>query len=432
MTVHVGSPLDGAPVLSFARDLWTDVPRCRHHVLSRLAPSSRVLFVSPPATSVREVPRQLRHGGLALGGLSEVSDGLFTFVPPPWLPYSNRPALNRSLEALRASYIRYLLARLEMCDPILYVWHPAFIDIVERFKARLVVYHCYDEYSAFRGANREQIEAQEARLLKRADLVFTVTPGLRDRRVRQNPRTFVVRNGVDADFFGSALAPETAVAPDIASIPRPIVGCISRVVPEYFDAVLLREVVRKRRAWSLVVIGPESAPQVSGGEDLEELKREPNVYFLGPRPFDSLPSYLKGMDVCTIPYRRTGNTQLADPLKLYEYLAAGKPIVSVPHAFADDVRPHVSMAADADEWIGAIEDALAGDSPELRAGRQAVAQGNTWDERVRQISHLVKAALASRERSWEPGAGFRWPIDRQDPRAAVSASTKGATTRSHE
>lgn len=398
MTTEVASLLGGVPVLSFARDLWTDVPRCRHHVLSRLATSSRVLFVSPP-THLRATVQKLRNGGLANRGLTQVRPGLFTFVPPPWLPYSDRPTLNKVLEGLRASYIRRLLDRLEMHRPILYVWHPAFIDIVERFEAPLVVYHCYDEYTAFRGANREELDAQEARLLRRADLVFTVSPGLRERRVALNPNTFVVRNGVDAAYFARALAPETVVPSDMSRIPRPVIGCISRVVPEYFDAGLLRQVFLRRPDWSLVVIGPESPALVSGGDELRELKAQPNVHFLGPRPFDSLPAYLKGMDVCAIPYRLTGNTQVADPLKMYEYLAAGKPIVSVPRDFADDVRPFVRSAGDADEWIAAIEDALAHDTHGLRASRMAVAHDNTWDQRVEQISRLVTAAMERRARS---------------------------------
>ena len=150
------------------------------------------------------------------------------------------------------------------------------------------------------------------------------------------------------------------------------------------------------------------------------------------RSFESLPSYLKAIDVCTIPYRVTGNTELADPLKLYEYLAAGKPIVSVPREFADDVRPFVYTGAGADGWVGAIEQALAVDSPELRAKRQAVAQENTWDKRIDQISHLVMAALARREGASQSGRKF-WQFDHQ-PRhpAAASASARGTTTRSHE
>ena len=113
MTTAVGSLLNGVPVLSFARDRWTDLPRCRHHVLSRLAAGTRVLFVSPPATHVRRAAGRLLHGGLMQSGLTQVNEGLFTFVPPPWLPYSSRPSLNRILESLRASYIRRLLDRLD-------------------------------------------------------------------------------------------------------------------------------------------------------------------------------------------------------------------------------------------------------------------------------------------------------------------------------
>ncbi len=390
------SLLNGLAILSFARDFWTDVPRCRHHVLSRLAEFSRVLFVSPPTTHLRDAAHKLRHGGLTDRGLTQVSPGLFTFVPPAWLPYSYRPSLNRMLEGLRVSYIRRLLDRLEMHRPILYVWHPAYIDLVERFDAPLVVYHCYDEYSAFRGANREQLEAQEARLLRRADLVFTVSPGLRERRVEANPNTFVVRNGVDANHFATALDPETVVPPDLAHIRRPIIGCLSRIVPEYFDAGLLRQVFLARPDWSLVVIGPENTEVVSGGDELTALKSQPNVHFIGRRPFESLPAYLKGMDVCVMPYRVTRNIQLGDSLKMYEYLAAGKPIVSVPLDFAAEVRPFVRAARDADEWIAAIEEALAHETLEVRAARRAIARENTWDQRVDQISHLIADALTRR------------------------------------
>jgi len=396
VAADISSVLNGLPILSFARDFWTDVPRCRHHVLSRLAEYSRVLFVSPPTTHLRDTAHKLRSGGFTDRGLTQVSPGLFTFVPPAWLPYSYRPTLNRMLEGLRVSYIRHLLDRLEMHRPILYVWHPAFIDLVERFDAPLVVYHCYDEYAAFRGANREELEAQEARLLRRADLVFTVSPGLRERRVEVNPNTFVVRNGVDADHFAGALDPGTVVPPDLARIPRPIIGCLSRVVPEYFDAGLLRQVCLERPDWSLVVIGPENAEVVSGGDELRALKSQSNVHFIGRRAFESLPAYLKGMDVCVMPYRVTRNIQLGDSLKMYEYLAAGKPIVSVPLDFAAEVRPFVRVAHDADGWIAAIDDALAHETRDAQAARRALARENTWDQRVDQISHLIGEALNRR------------------------------------
>ena len=303
----IGAPLNGVPILSFARDLWTDVPRCRHHVMSRLAPSSRVLFVSPPATQIRDVARKLRQGGLSQSGLTQVSPELFTFVPPPWLPYSNRPALNRALEGLRASYIRHLLDRLEMHQPILYVWHPAFIDMVERFDAPLVVYHCYDEYGAFRGANREEIEAQEARLLRqRRSRIHRVARPARAACPRQPEHIRRPQRRRRRLFRESA----RARAPSSHQTLRPFRGRLSAASRASCPSTSTRlsfakcsEGARSGRSSSSV---PKARRRCPAARTSQLLKAEPNVHFLGMKSFESLPSYLKAMDVCTIPYRVTG------------------------------------------------------------------------------------------------------------------------------
>lgn len=390
--------LEGLSIVSFARDRWNDVPRCRHHVMSRLAERNRVLFVSR-STYIGKALEAIVRPEIEYG-LSQVTPNLFSFVPPPWLPFSYRPWLDAALSTLMVARLGWLFRQLRMTRPIAYVWHPAAVDLVERLDAQLVVYHCYDEVAAFAGAEPERIRDQERRLLQCADVVFAVSPGLCRRKRAVNPNVFLVRNGVDAARFGAARAPATAVPADIASIKRPVVGCVTRVVPEYFDAGLLRQVFSRRPDWSLVVVGPETGEQAFGRAELRALQALPNVHFLGLRPFDSLPGYLKAMDVCLIPYRLTENKLLADPLKVYEYLAAGKPVVSVPlEELADDVARLVAVGPDAETWIAAIEDALASDNSERQDARQAVAFANTWDERVRRISTHVLEALARRHGS---------------------------------
>jgi glycosyltransferase involved in cell wall biosynthesis len=386
--------LEGASILSLARDRWNDVPRCRHHVMSRLSQRNRVLFVSG-TVYVRRALQALTQADDF--GVSQVSDSLFTFVPPPWLPHSFRPSLNLVLASAQALAIRRILRRLDMeTRPIAYAWHPDAVDVVERLDPSLVVYHCYDEVAAFPGDDPGRIRAQEERLLKRADLVFAVSPGLCDRKRVFNPNVRLMRNGVDAVRFSAARSSGTAVPEDIASIKGPIVGCVTRVVPEFFDAGLLCEVFSQRPGWSLVVVGPVSGAQVAGGEALHDLQQLPNVHFLGSRQFERLPGYLKAMDVCLIPYRLTENKRLADPLKVYEYLAAGKPVVSVPLDLADDVRPLVRTGRDAAAWVTAIDEALGERRPDLEDARQAVAFANTWDERVSRISTHILDALEHR------------------------------------
>ena len=380
--------LDDASLISCAVDAWHDVPRCRHHVMSRVARRNRVLFTGPP-WYVRDALTSRSAGG----GLARVTDRLFTYRPPRWLPYSYRaPRLNEYALRLRSTCIRQAARRAGLDQPILYIWHPAFADLIGRLDERLVVYHCYDEYSAFSGSDRRRVAEDEARVLARADLVLTVSEGLQAKKRLLNANTHVMRNGVDYDLFSAAQHTATPRPPELDGVRGPIVGCVTRIVPEFFDAALLHDVFSRRRDWSFVVVGPECA----GGADLERLKALDNVHFLGRRDLTELPAYLKTFDACLIPYALTENKRLADPLKAYEYLAAGKPVISKPLAALAPFSHVVSFATEADEWIAAIDDAIRGDSPERIARRQAVARCNTWDDRVEEILQLIAAALPGR------------------------------------
>jgi glycosyltransferase involved in cell wall biosynthesis len=383
--------LEDAAIVSCAVDAWTDVPRCRHHVMSRVALRNRVLFTGPPW-----YVRDLFDSRASSGALTRVNDTLFTYRPPRWLPYTYRaPRLNEYSLRLRARCIRRAGRRAGIDRPILYLWHPSFADLIGRLDECLVVYHCYDEYAAFAGTDRCRVADDEARVLARADLVLTVSEGLYARKQPLNPNTHLVRNGVDYALFASAQDPATPRPPELAGITGPIVGCVTRIVPDYFDASLLHDVFSRRPDWTVVVVGPECAPCPA----IDRLKSLRNVRFLGRRALGELPAFLKAFDACLIPYTLTENKRLADPLKFYEYLAAGKPIVSKRLAGLAPFSDLVSFATDADEWIAAIADALRHDSPDRIARRQAIASRNTWDDRVHDILSLIAGARATKEQS---------------------------------
>jgi len=380
--------LEGASIISFAVDQWSDVPRCRHHVMSRLAGQNRVIF----ATSPWYIRDALRHRSGEAGGLHQISRNLFTYQPPRWLPYSYRfPRLDRCSLQVRCRLLARTARRLGMDRPILYIWHPSFADVIGQFDECLVVYHCYDEYAAFGGTDRAAVDEAEARLLRAADLVLTVSEGLHARKRVHNENTYLVRNGVDYRLFASSQDPQTPIAEELRAIRRPLIGCVTRIVPEYFDAALLRQIFTARPDWSFVVVGPRCAESA----ELSALEALPNVHMVGRRELTELPSYVKAFDACLIPYVLTENKRLADPLKLYEYLAAGKPVVSKPIAGVTSLGGDVvTVASTAAEWIEAIDDGIHDDSDERIAGRQAVARENTWDDRVALISGLIGRALS--------------------------------------
>ena len=158
-------------------------------------------------------------------------------------------------------------------------------------------------------------------LLEAADLVLTVSEGLQARRRVRNENTYLVRNGVDYPLFASAQDPDTSIAEELREIRGPIIGCVTRIVPEYFDAELLRTVFSARPDWSFVVVGPKCSESPA----LAELEALPNVYLLGRRPLTELPLYLKAFDACLIPYVLTENKRLADPMKLDRAQGAAPP-----------------------------------------------------------------------------------------------------------
>jgi glycosyltransferase involved in cell wall biosynthesis len=387
VTTNPRFELEGASIVSFAVDRWDDVPRCRHHVMSRLAKSNKVLFVMPP----RNLRQVFRHQPPGTAGVYRVSDNLFTYAPSRWLPkISSTRLAGRVLARLRIRALKRLMRKLGMTRPILYIWHPAFADMIGRFDERAVVYHCYDEYAAFAGNDRVQVASKDKRLLQEADVVFTVSDGLRRLKAEVNPNTHLVRNGVDYQLFASAQNPDLPVARELQNIPKPVIGCVTRVVPDYFDSDLVRQVFLRRPDWSLVVVGPEGEGNDDrAAQSLLALKALPNVHFLGRRELHDLPSYLKGFDACLIPYVLSENKLLADPLKLYEYLAAGKPVVSKPLPLLGWTGDAVAMADDVDEWVDAIDRQLRTDSPRKIAERQKLARANTWDDRVERISELI-------------------------------------------
>jgi glycosyltransferase involved in cell wall biosynthesis len=124
---------------------------------------------------------------------------------------------------------------------------------------------------------------------------------------------------------------------------------------------------------------------------LQALKALPNVQFLGLLPVEDVPSFIAGCDVCLIPYRVTDETRAISSLKLYEYLAAGKPVVSARVPAAEEHAPVVRMAdATIESWVNQVEAALAErDDPAQVAARQAVAAENTWEQRVERIEAVL-------------------------------------------
>jgi glycosyltransferase involved in cell wall biosynthesis len=224
----------------------------------------------------------------------------------------------------------------------------------------------------------------EERLCRNADIVFPSTDSMLQRFKHLNPEMHVVPHGADYPHFAKATHQDTPIPEDIASLPRPVIGSIGVMDPERFDADLIAALATARPHWSLVLVGPARKEM-----DLTRFESLPNVYLTGNRPIADLPNYLKGMDVTLIPYKINEATRDIYPLKLQEYLAAGRPVVSSAMPAVLPYAPLVRIARHRDEFLQEIEAALQEDSEAHRARRQAVARENSWEARVAsKVEHL--------------------------------------------
>ncbi|MHB8868269.1 MAG: glycosyltransferase [Thermoleophilia bacterium] len=370
---------------------WTS----KQQIMHRLSAANRVLYVEEPVTLLApfRVPERWSRWRALAPSLRREGPGLWVLTPPPLLPFGNlRPWINALNQRLLAAYIRWAQRRLGFREPLLWTYLPTSISLLDRLPAGPVVYHCVDEHSAYAGfVSPDVVRAYDDALTVRADLVITTAENLRASRAPLNPHTFHVPNAADVLHFRRALDPSLEIPDDIAAVPRPRVGVIG-VHDQRLDVAALEAIAAADPSWSVVLVGPVRHAEV----DEACLRRLPNVYFLGAKPLAEVPAYLKALDVALIPYTLTELSRNIFPLKLYEYLAGGVPVVSAALPELSGFADTIHLAAGPADYPGLVARALAEDGPELCAARVALAARNTWEERVETISELVETMLAAR------------------------------------
>jgi glycosyltransferase involved in cell wall biosynthesis len=194
----------------------------------------------------------------------------------------------------------------------------------------------------------------------------------------------------DAEHFKKAMDVGLEVPPDLAQIPRPILGFVGAVSNYKLNLDWLIYTAQQKPQWHIVLIGPvgKADPHTSLGQ----LKKYPNIHVLGHRSYSQLPSYLKGIDVAIIPYRKNQYTASVFPIKFFEFLATGKPVVISDLPALENYYDQVLMAATPQEFIHCCETALVMGT-KGQADRITLAEQNSWPSRVKQLLHHVETKL---------------------------------------
>jgi glycosyltransferase involved in cell wall biosynthesis len=312
---------------------------------------------------------------------------LFAYAPLTWSPHRRRPILDSAAVArgtLRATTPSFsaTLAHAGFEEVDLLFMEPgapmaALLDLYPRARS---VYRMCDDTAAFPDTPRS-FAALEREVFARVDLVVA-TARVLETRARQAgaPRVVHLPNACEPERFAAPVAPD----PVLASLGRPL-AIYAGAIDHWFDTALLEETARRRPEWRFVLVGPErgaTGPRLSA----------PNVHFLGPRPYDELPACFAAADAGLVPFRLTPMTDAIHPIKVYEYLAAGLPVVATPMAETAAMQAPIALARDAEAFAAALDRARGQDATDAgsgRAGRVLFARRHTWDDRFARLLEAI-------------------------------------------
>jgi glycosyltransferase involved in cell wall biosynthesis len=391
---------------------WDFLWQIHQEIASRLAKvGNRVLYIentgvrTPSLQDAKRVAARLKNSlrSLFSHGVREVSPNLHVISPIVLPPFgsSARRLINRRLLLPK---IKRVARRLGMRDPLFWSYLPTdtAIDLIDILRTResAIIYYCGADFSQLT-PHLDELRQSETTLLKMADVVFTFCPQLVKHCKKWNGNVHNVPAGVNLELFhdGESSEDETdadsssiysGITDTLSSLPHPVIGYVGGL-HKFVDYGLLRELAQARPRWSWVFVGAVQA-------EINGLAQLPNVHILGQQPHPSLAHYIRQFDVCLIPYLNNPATATALPLKLNEYLAMGKPIVSTElPAICDFNEQHqvlITALNQSDSFLRAIEQALSLSNDERAiARRREVAALGDWQSCLNAMSETIEAVL---------------------------------------
>lgn len=385
--------ITGQTILILSTQDWDAMPTRKHRWARQFAEQgNRVLYVEQQmhwAGWLIDLRRQVARLWRWLQMPREVAPNLRVYTLPLVLPFFQMWAPLNWLNNLGLTpVLRWALARLGWTEPVLWTYTPHSADFIGRLGERLVVYECVDEFSASKGlVHGPTVAALERRVLAGADQVIVTAQALYEAKAGDAQRIALVPNGADVDHFAVASAPDTALPDELRALPRPILGFVG-AVQYWVDFDLLKLLAESHPEWSLVFVGP-----VEPLARIDLLRGLPNVHFLGRRPYAEVPRYVAGFDVCLNPYILDGVAEACSPIKLYEYMASGKPLVSVDMPAARDFAGLIPLTSTAEGFLRAVEQTLAeqqnGRALAGRLARQQAARSHSWQARFEAVQAVV-------------------------------------------
>ena len=368
-------------VIWFSEIKWNFLTHRHHHLIRHFPDDWEILFIENFALGKKShfIPRR---------------DGRVTYVTLPIFKGTEYPLINaiqcnaflRLLFTIKLyvwTKIVLLLTGFSGNERLIFTSNIFFADIVQRLPKKILIYDCNDYPMGFSGA-LPIAEKYFRKTIERSDISIAVSEKLLDDiRKYKSAESYTVGNGVDYALFSGA--EKKAKPADMVSISNPIIF-YAGVVSDWFDFDLVETIANEIPDAAVVIVGPVISPNVRA--DVERLSKISRIHFLGIKPHAELPAYIRASHICMIPFKRTPLIERFSPNKMYEYLAAGRPVVTMN--YTEEIRrlrPEIYVAESNDEFISMIRKSLncKHDESVLRN----IAEKNSWMSKSREIVELI-------------------------------------------
>lgn len=313
-----------------------------------------------------------------------MADNIWVLTPIV-IPFGNNALVRRVNRLIFAAQYRLALRLLKFHVPYLFVFSPNWAPYTQAIRRRKMIYYCVDEHSSFSGVDSGQFAAWDGTLTRRADHVFCSADWLFRKKLSENPSTHYMPHGVNWGLFSRAVKQDDPGEDSgLKDLPRPILLFFGHVSYDWVDTALIKFVASERPSWQIALVGRSSIAQ-------SEFSGISNVHVLGERNYEDLPLTCKYASIGIIPFVSTELTKACNPLKLYEYLAAGLPVVSTDIPEVRKYQEMVLIGRTPMQFLAACDEALTIDRATWSPRASAAVRDHDWDRRVEHIYSLIAA-----------------------------------------
>ncbi|KEY57829.1 glycosyltransferase [Serratia sp. DD3] len=366
---------------------WTN----KQHVALTLAKRGhRVLYIESlglrrPSVNKKDIKRIMSRLVKASKPPRKVRENIWVWSPIS-IPFNKYAIIRKLNKFLLSCLLSFWCKKLAFKETMLWTYNPLTSNFLNIDKFSYTVYHCVDEIKAQPGMPVSILESAEEALTKGVDIVFVTSPTLFESRKKWSNNVHYFSNVADYNHFSQALDENLAIPDDMRKYKTPILGFIGAISSYKVNFDLLVAIAKSHPEWTLVMIGDVGEGDPS--TDVSRLKELDNIKIIGPRPYQELPNYLKAFDVALLPNNINEYTASMFPMKFFEYLAAGRNIVSVDLVSIREFSEYIMITTSNEGFIQAIENILDGKAPSL-SKIQELAKHYTYEARTEKMFEII-------------------------------------------